>query len=603
MTPASRSKVKEIITTIPGDPGVYQFFNSAGKLIYVGKAKNLKKRVSSYFNRESYDSARTAILVRQVADIRYIIVGSELDALLLENSLIKKHQPRYNVMLKDDKTYPWICIKNERFPRVFSTRKFIRDGSAYFGPYPSVKMINTLLELISQLYKLRNCNYVLSEENISKGKFKVCLEYQIGNCLGPCEGLQTQEDYDDSIGQIKEILKGNIITVIRYLNEMMNRHSEEFDFESAQICKEKIGILEKFRSKSVVVNPNIHNVDVFNIIDRGKIAYVNFMKVMNGAIIQSHTLELRKKLDETPSELLSLAITELRGRYNSESTEVLVNVEPDSQIPSIQFVVPKIGDKKHLLKLSERNLMHYIRDQELKAEKLDPSVRTDRLMAQMQADLRMKEEPRHIECFDNSNIQGSDPVAAMSVFRDGRPSRKEYRHYNIRTVEGPDDYASMEEVIYRRYKRVIEEGTGLPQLIVVDGGKGQLNAALKSLQKLDLMGKVTVIGIAKRLEEIYFPSDPVPLYLDKKGESLRVLQHLRDEVHRFGITHHRKKRGKTMSGSELRTIKGIGENTVTKLLAHFRSVKKVKEASRDELTDVIGDSKAEIILRYFHQGD
>lgn len=603
MTPASRSKVKEIITTIPGDPGVYQFFNSAGKLIYVGKAKNLKKRVSSYFNRESYDSARTAILVRQVADIRYIIVGSELDALLLENSLIKKHQPRYNVMLKDDKTYPWICIKNERFPRVFSTRKFIRDGSAYFGPYPSVKMINTLLELISQLYKLRNCNYVLSEENISKGKFKVCLEYQIGNCLGPCEGLQTQEDYDDSIGQIKEILKGNIITVIRYLNEMMNRHSEEFDFESAQICKEKIGILEKFRSKSVVVNPNIHNVDVFNIIDRGKIAYVNFMKVMNGAIIQSHTLELRKKLDETPSELLSLAITELRGRYNSESTEVLVNVEPDSQIPSIQFVVPKIGDKKHLLKLSERNLMHYIRDQELKAEKLDPSVRTDRLMAQMQADLRMKEEPRHIECFDNSNIQGSDPVAAMSVFRDGRPSRKEYRHYNIRTVEGPDDYASMEEVIYRRYKRVIEEGAGLPQLIVVDGGKGQLNAALKSLQKLDLMGKVTVIGIAKRLEEIYFPSDPVPLYLDKKGESLRVLQHLRDEVHRFGITHHRKKRGKTMSGSELRTIKGIGENTVTKLLAHFRSVKKVKEASRDELTDVIGDSKAEIILRYFHQGD
>ena len=391
--------------------------------------------------------------------------------------------------------------------------------------------------------------------------------------------------------------------MIRYLNEMMNRHSEEFDFESAQICKEKIGILEKFRSKSVVVNPNIHNVDVFNIIDRGKSENVNFMKVMNGAIIQSHTLELRKKLDETPSELLSLAITELRGRYNSGSTEVLVNVEPDSEIPSIQFVVPKIGDKKHLLKLSERNLMHYIRDQELKAEKLDPSLRTDRLMAQMQADLRMKEEPRHIECFDNSNIQGTDPVAAMSVFRDGRPSRKEYRHYNIKTVEGPDDYASMEEVIYRRYKRVIEEGAGLPQLIVVDGGKGQLNAALKSLQKLDLMGKVTIIGIAKRLEEIYFPSDPVPLYLDKKGESLRVLQHLRDEVHRFGITHHRKKRGKTMSGSELRTIKGIGESTVTKLLAHFRSVKKVKEASRDELTGVIGDSKAEIIFRYFHQGD
>jgi excinuclease ABC subunit C len=600
---SSSEKVKEIITALPGDPGVYQFYNSVGKLIYVGKAKNLKKRVSSYFNRESYDSAKTAILVRQVADIRYIVVGSELDALLLENSLIKKHQPRYNVMLKDDKTYPWICIKNERFPRVFSTRKFIRDGSVYFGPYPSVRMINTLLELISQLYKLRNCNYVLSEENISKKKFKVCLEYQIGNCLGPCEGLQSQHDYDESIMQIKEILKGNINSVITYLNDMMKRHADEFDFESAQACKEKIGILEKFRSKSVVVNPNIHNVDVFNVIDRGKIAYVNFMKVMNGAIIQSHTLELKKKLDESSPELLSLAITELRGRYHSESPEVLVNIEPESEMPGVQYTIPRIGDKKHLLKLSERNLMHYIRDQELKAERLDPSIRTQRLMDQLKADLRMKEEPRHIECFDNSNIQGTHPVAAMSVFRDGRPSRKDYRHYNIRTVEGPDDYASMEEVIYRRYKRLIEEDSGLPKLIVIDGGKGQLNAALRSLEKLDLKGKITVIGIAKRLEEIYFPSDPVPLYLDKKGESLRVLQQLRDEAHRFGITHHRKKRGKTMSGSELKDIKGIGENTITKLLNHFRSVKKIREAGKEELESAVGRSKASLVYKHFHQGD
>jgi len=596
-------KLSQLIKTMPHSPGVYQFFDNQNNLIYVGKAKDLRKRVSSYFNRIKYENAKTAILVRQIRDIKFIIVETEVDALLLENNLIKKHQPKYNVMLKDDKTYPWICIKKERFPRVFSTRKLVRDGSKYFGPYASVRMVNTLLDMISQLYKLRNCNYVLSKENIDATKFKICLEYQIGNCLGPCEGLQSEEDYSRSIEHISEILKGNINSVIGYLNELMNRYSENFEFEQANLIKEKIILLEKYRSKSVVVNSNIHNVDVFNIINRSKFAYVNFLKVMNGAIIQSHTLEIKKKLDENSEELLSLAITELRNRFDSESNEIFVNTLPDTSLPQVEYSIPKIGDKKHLLTLSYKNLMHYIIDHEQRMEKLDPDIKTDRLMNLMKSDLRMIELPLHIECFDNSNMQGTNPVAAVSVFREGRPSKKEYRHFNIKTVVGPDDFASMAEVVYRRYRRLIEEQQSLPQLIVIDGGKGQLSAAVSSLKKLNIYGDLTIIGIAKKLEEIYFPDDSVPIYLDKKSETLRIIQQLRDEVHRFGITHHRKKRDKAMSHSELLEIEGIGKSTVAALLSKLKSVKQIKDSTFDELKGVVGGSKAKKILAHFNSDE
>ncbi len=593
--------LKRIISGLPDTPGVYQFFNDQEQLIYVGKAKSLKKRVSSYFTRGKYDNAKTAILVRHIQDIKYILVETELDALLLENNLIKKHQPRYNVLLKDDKTYPWICIKNENFPRVFSTRKFIRDGSQYFGPFASAKMVNTLLELIHKIFKIRTCHLALTPENIAKGKFKVCLEYQIGNCLGPCEGLQTQDDYDQSVQQVKEILKGNIHTVISYLNGLMKKSADAFRYEEAQVLKDKIEILDNYRSKSVVVNSSIHNIDVFCIIDRGKIAYVNFLKVMNGAIIQSHTIELKKKLDESIPELLSLAIAELRNRYNSESNEIIVNELPDMELPGVTFTIPKIGDKKHLLGLSIKNLTYYIREQELKQEKLDPEVKIDRIMEQMKNDLRMRVQPRYIECFDNSNLQGTDPVAAVAVFRNGRASKKEYRHFNIKTVEGPDDFASMEEVIFRRYKRLIDENAELPQLIVIDGGKGQLSSAVGSLRKLGVYGKVTIIGIAKRLEEIYFPGDPVPLYLDKKGESLRIIQQIRDEVHRFGIAHHRKLREKKMKNTSLSEINGIGNTTAELLLSHFKSVKKISESSFDELSGLIGQAKAKMVFDHFNR--
>lgn len=592
--------ISSILAVLPNDPGVYQYFNSQGQIIYVGKAKNLKKRVSSYFLRDNHESGKTALLVKNIADIRYVVVETEEDALLLENSLIKKHQPRYNVLLKDDKTFPWICIKKERFPRVFYTRKLIRDGSQYFGPYTSVKMVSTLLELISTLFKLRNCNLALSEENIAAGKFRVCLEYHVGNCKGPCEGLQKEEDYRESIRQIREILRGNINSVIAYLESHMKEHAARYEFEQAHELKEKILLLEQYRSKSVVVNPAIHNVDVFTIINKSKSAYVNFLKVMNGSIIQASTVELKKKLDEPEAELLSIAIDELRVRYRSESKEIIVNITPESQLTGVTYTIPKIGDKKHLMDLSLKNLMYYIRDIELKHDKLDPEHRTERVMNQMMNDLRMKEQPRHIECFDNSNFQGAFPVAAMSVFRDGKPSKSEYRHFNIKTVEGPNDFASMEEVIYRRYHRLMEEHQPLPQLIVIDGGKGQLSAAVASLKKLGLYGKITIIGIAKKLEEIYFPNDPVPLYLDKKGESLKIIQHLRDEVHRFGITHHRNRRSKALTRTELSVIRGIGEATQTQLLRHFKSVKRIREASLEELSEVIGKSKAELVHKHLN---
>ncbi len=589
---ASEEHIQTLLSALPDSPGVYQFYDKEDKLLYVGKAKSLKKRVSSYFQKDRHVSGKTSIMVRKVADIRTIVVDTEMDALLLENNLIKKHQPRYNVSLKDDKTYPWICIRNERFPRVFSTRKMIRDGSEYFGPYASGRLINTLLELINKLYKLRTCSLVLSEENITKKKFRVCLEYQIGNCKGPCEGFQSQEEYDQSVKEIRQILKGNIQTVIGHLRELMQTYAAEYRFEEAQSVKEKLESLEKFQRKSVVVNPSIHNVDVFSLVIEEDSAYVNFLRVMNGAIIQGHTVELKKKLEETPEELLELAMGELRSRFFSDAEEIIVPFAPEVEWPGISFTIPKIGDKKHLLSLSESNVRNYIREKRLQEEKQHPENRTLRLMEQMKKDLRLTELPKHIECFDNSNFQGAYPVAAMSVFRDGKPSKKDYRHFNIKTVEGPDDFASMEEVIHRRYKRMLDEALPLPQLIVIDGGKGQLSAAVSSLEKLGLRGKIAVIGIAKRLEELYYPDDPLPLYIDKKSETLRIIQQLRDEVHRFGITHHRKRRSKGVIKTELEEIPGIGPRTAEELLREFRSVQRIKEAPLEALAAIIGEAKA-----------
>lgn len=599
---ASEEHIQTLLSALPDSPGVYQFYDKEDKLLYVGKAKSLKKRVSSYFQKDRHVSGKTSIMVRKVADIRTIVVDTEMDALLLENNLIKKHQPRYNVSLKDDKTYPWICIRNERFPRVFSTRKMIRDGSEYFGPYASGRLINTLLELINKLYKLRTCSLVLSEENITKKKFRVCLEYQIGNCKGPCEGFQSQEEYDQSVKEIRQILKGNIQTVIGHLRELMQTYAAEYRFEEAQSVKEKLESLEKFQRKSVVVNPSIHNVDVFSLVIEEDSAYVNFLRVMNGAIIQGHTVELKKKLEETPEELLELAMGELRSRFFSDAEEIIVPFAPEVEWPGISFTVPKIGDKKHLLSLSESNVRNYIREKRLQEEKQHPENRTLRLMEQMKKDLRLTELPKHIECFDNSNFQGAYPVAAMSVFRDGKPSKKDYRHFNIKTVEGPDDFASMEEVIHRRYKRMLDEALPLPQLIVIDGGKGQLSAAVSSLEKLGLRGKIAVIGIAKRLEELYYPDDPLPLYIDKKSETLRIIQQLRDEVHRFGITHHRKRRSKGVIKTELEDIPGIGPRTAEELLREFRSVQRIKEASLEALAALIGEAKAIRVKEHLESG-
>jgi len=592
-------QINHILSSLPDRPGIYQFFDKDGSLLYIGKAKSLKKRVSSYFHKERHESGKTAVLVRKIADIKTLVVNTEMDALLLENSLIKKHQPRYNVNLKDDKTYPWICIKNEKFPRVFSTRRMIRDGSEYFGPYTPVRMIHTLLELISAVHKLRNCNYNLSEENISKKKFKVCLEFHMGNCKGPCAGLQTQADYDESIKQIRHILKGNINIVIQHLKDLMLTYSENVDYENAHVTKEKIELLEKFKSKSVVVNPSIHNTDVYSIITEDDTAYVNFLRIMSGSIIQGHTIELKRKLDETPEELLEIAIGDLRTRFQSDSTEIIVPFEMEMELENTSFTVPKIGDKKHLLALSESNVKNYLREKNLQLEKQNPENRTLRVLEQLKKDLRLTELPRRIECFDNSNIQGDFPVAAMSVFIDAKPAKKEYRHFNIKTVEGPDDFASMEEVIYRRYKRMIDEALPLPQLIVIDGGKGQLSAAITSLDKLGLRGKMAIIGIAKRLEEIYFPGDSAPLYIDKKSESLRIIQHLRDEVHRFGITHHRKRRNKATVKTELSSIPGIGEATSADLLRQFKSVKQIMEATFEELENAVGKSKAMKVYDHF----
>jgi excinuclease ABC subunit C len=588
-----------IIKNLPDKPGIYQYFDDDGVIIYIGKAKVLKKRVSSYFNREHQLDRKTLALVRNIADIKFIIVETELDALLLENNLIKKYQPKYNVMLKDGKTYPCIVIKNEDFPRVFPTRQIVKDGSNYFGPFASVKMMYTMLDLIKENYPLRNCNFNLSEKNINAHKFKVCLEYHIGNCKGPCELKQSKDDYDRSINEIKQIVKGNIFGIIKQLKLKMQQHALQFEYEKAHQIKLKIDSLENYQSKSAVVSTSINNVDVVSILTDSDFAYVNYLKVLNGAVVQGHTIELKKKLNETDEELLLYGFAELRGRFGSDAEEVIVPFNLEMVAEGIQFIVPQRGDKKKLLELSLRNVEFYKKDKQKQNDLVDPERHTKRMLAQMMKDLRLSSEPRHIECFDNSNIQGAYPVAAMTVFKDLKPSKKDYRHFNIKTVEGPNDFASMEEIIFRRYKRMIDEQQAVPDLIVIDGGKGQLGAALESLEKLGLRGKVAIVGIAKKLEEIYYPGDSLPLYLDKKGETLKVLQHIRDEAHRFGITHHRNKRSKGTIKTELTEIKGISETTAIKLLSHFKSVKKIAQCNLEDLVAIVGVSKAALVHAHF----
>ena len=586
------------LKTLPDSPGVYQYYDTKGNIIYVGKAKNLKKRVNSYFTK-NHDNHRTRLLVRNIVNIEHIVVESEMDALLLENNLIKKHKPRYNVLLKDDKTYPWICIKKERFPRIFATRKIIKDGSEYFGPYTSMKTVRTLLDLIKGLYPLRTCNYDLSDEKIAADKYKVCLEYHLGNCLAPCVDKISAEDYDENIKAIRAIIKGNFKDSLQQFKHQMQKHAENMAFEEAQKIKEKLDVLQNYQAKSTIVNPKISNVDVFSIITDEAYGYVNFLQLSYGSIIRSHTIEIKKKLDETPEQLLQLAIVEIRQRFHSQSAEVYLPFAVDLG-NKIKVTIPQLGDKKHLVDLSERNAKYFRMERFKQMQIVDPDRHTNRLMSQMKADLRLHEEPRHIECFDNSNLQGSNPVAACVVFRDGKPYKKDYRHYNIKTVVGPDDFASMEEVVYRRYKRLQEEGESLPQLIIIDGGKGQLSSALKSLDRLGLRGKIAIVGIAKRLEEIYFPQDPIPLYLDKKSESLKVIQYLRNEAHRFGITFHRNKRSKGAIRSGLDAIPGVGPKTKENLLKKFKSFKRIKAAPMEDLIALLGEKKGKQLHEHLH---
>jgi excinuclease ABC subunit C len=590
---------REALKNIPHKPGVYQYWDSENELIYIGKAKDLRNRVSSYFNKDTQVNGKTRVLVSKIRRITFTIVDTEVDAWLLENSLIKKHQPRYNVMLKDDKTYPWIIIKNENYPRIFWTRKIIRDGSKYLGPYGSISMMHTILDLIRETYPLRTCNLALTPENIDAGKFKVCLEYQLGNCKGPCQNYQTEDDYKHNIEEIKDILNGKTAAVLRAMKAEMDAAAMNLDFELAHRLKRKYDLLENYQSKSTVVNSSITDVDVFSIASEEKYAFVNFLKVMNGAIIQTQTIELKKRLDESDEELLTLAISEFRTRYNSHSKEIIVPFDIDLDDTSIRFTVPKLGEKKKLLDLSFKNVTFFKRDRIDQYEKLNPEVRTERLLTQMMKDLRMNQLPRHIECFDNSNFQGKHPVSAIVVFRDGKPSKKDYRFFNVKTVEGPNDFATMEEAVHRRYRRMLEEGQELPQLVIIDGGKGQLSSAIKSLKLLGIEKELTIIGIAKRLEELFYPGDQYPMYLDKKSETLKIIQQLRDEAHRFGITAHRKKRNKATLVTELDVIAGVGKTTSEKLLKYFKSVKKIREATIEELQEVVNRKQALAIVDYF----
>ena len=591
---------KAALKKIPHKPGVYQYYDEDNELIYIGKAKDLKNRVNSYFNNDSHKiNAKTKVLVGKIRNITFTIVDTEIDAWLLENSLIKKYQPRYNVMLKDDKTYPWIIIKNERFPRIFWTRRLIKDGSKYLGPYPSVSMMHSILGLIKETYPLRSCSLPLNEPNIAAKKFKVCLEYQIGNCKGPCENLQSEADYIKSIEEIKDILSGKIGYILRNIKQEIEKASKDLNFELAFKLNRKFELLEKYQSKSTIVNSSITEVDVYSIASDERLAFVNYLKVVNGTIIQTQTIEIKKKLDESDEELLSIAISEFRARYTSDSKEIIVPFELEIEDKNLKFTVPKQGEKRKLLELSQKNVLFFKKDKLDQYEKLNPDLRTERVLSQMQKDLHLKDLPIHIECFDNSNFQGDYPVSAIVVFKNAKPSKKDYRHFNVKTVEGPNDFATMEEAVYRRYKRILEEGETLPQLVIIDGGKGQLSSAVKSLKKLNILDKLTVIGIAKRLEELYFPGDQYPISLNKKSESLKLIQQLRDEAHRFGITFHRKKRDKGTLSTELEKIDGIGKTTADKLLTHFKSVKKIKVATSTELAQVLNKNQITCLIQYF----
>jgi excinuclease ABC subunit C len=586
------------LKSLPEESGVYQYYNKKNQVIYIGKAKNLKKRVRSYFNK-NHDNLKTHVLVKNIFRIEHIVVQTEMDALLLENNLIKKYQPRYNILLKDDKTYPWICIKKEPFPRVFYTRKIINDGSEYFGPFTTKKTISILMELIKSLYPLRTCTYDLHEEKIKQEKYKICLEYHLGNCLGPCIGKIKSQQYESNIHAIRSILKGNFKESLSFFKKQMQEFAEQMEFEKAQLIKEKLALLKNYQSKSTVVNPKINNVDVFTILSDESYGYVNFLQISHGAIIRSHTLEIKKKMEESDETLLSLGIIEIRQLFKSVSSTLFLS-HPIDLGEELKIIVPQQGDKKRLIELSLRNAKFFRMDRFKQMQIVDPERHEKRIMSQMKKDLRLPKEPVHIECFDNSNIQGSNPVAACVVFKNGKPSKKEYRHYNIKTVSGPDDFASMEEVVFRRYKRLLEEEESLPQLIVIDGGKGQLSSAVKSLDLLGLRGKISIVGIAKRLEEIFFPGDSIPLYLDKKSESLKILQRARDEAHRFGITFHRKKRSKGSLTSELDQITGIGPATRTQLLTQFKSLKRIKAASQEEISQLLGPTKGIKIFKSLH---
>ena len=588
--------VRDKVRLLPHNPGVYQFFDVEGKILYVGKAKDLRNRVSSYFAK-SHTDGKTAALVRKIVDLRTIVVPTEFEALLLENSLIKEHQPRYNILLRDDKSFPWIRIRNEALPRIEGMRNPEDDGSEYYGPYAGVRTMRTVLDLVHKLYKLRTCSYDLTPKNIEKGKFKRCLEYHIGNCKAPCEGLQSAEEYETSVALVRQIVKGRVTGVIKLLKELMHQHADKLEFEEAEELREKIERLESYRAKSIVVNPDIGDVDVYGLAGDTSGLCVNYMRVIDGAVVHGITIELKRRLDETEQELLQLAIAELRQRYLSNAAEAIVPFDPGIEVPGVHFTVPQRGDKKQLLELCERNAQFFFLDKQKQEKLVDPEAATNRILEQLKQDLRLPSLPVHIECFDNSNTQGTDPVSACVVFRDAKPSKKDYRHFNIRTVVGPDDFASMEEAVERRYSRMLREGEPLPQLIVIDGGKGQLSSAMNSIMRLGLRGKVAVIGIAKKLEEIYFPDDPVPLHIDKRSSSLRVIQQMRNEAHRFGITHHRSKRSKRVIKTGLEAIPGIGPGTAQKLLMRFGSIKGVREASTEDVVAAIGKVKAEVVLK------
>lgn len=587
------------LKTLPSEPGVYRYYDKNENLLYVGKAKNLKKRVLSYFNK-TLSGYRTRIMVGKINRLETTIVNSEYDALLLENNLIKEHQPFYNVMLKDDKTYPWICIKNEDFPRIFLTRNKIKDGSEYFGPYAKVRPAKILLDTIKHIYKLRTCNLNLSPKKIEEGKYKVCLEFHIKNCEGPCEDLESKEDYDEKIDAIRGIVKGDFRRAKEYLINQMTKYASNLQFENAQLIKERLDILEDYQVKHTVVNPDIDDVDVFGMTSDETAAYVNYFKIRNGNIIQSFTTEIKKMLEETDEEIMEETLIEIRQKFDSDSKEVLLPFHLTVEIPNVKLIVPKVGDKKRIVELSEKNAKEYRIEKLKQVQIVDPERHSNRIMAEMQKLLRMPVEPRHIEGFDNSNIQGTNPVSACVVFKNGKPSKADYRIFHPKTVIGPDDFKTMEEVIFRRYKRMLEEGESLPQLILIDGGKGQLSSAVKSLKLLGLYGKITIVGIAKRLEEIFFPEDPIPLYLDKKSETLKILQQVRDEAHRFGVKHHRTRRTNSTIKSELEEIPGVGEKTIELLLSKLKSVKRIKEANLETLEEILGKSKAKVIWEFFN---